>query len=130
MKTPSISMIAIRLYIINLANRLAQAAEYAKESFGNFTIVDFKYIPGRNERLYDQTARMQSPDVFFMFLVRKGDTKAERLRVKILSEYRAPDILYYLEAGKYNKLMFRLRSSELCMEFYMDLLYDLCTLGD
>jgi hypothetical protein len=42
----------------------------------------------------------------------KSDIEAKRLWVKILFEYRAPDIPYYLE------------------EFYMDLLYDLCRLGD
>jgi hypothetical protein len=65
----------------------------------------------RIERLYDQTAQKQSPDVFLMFLVRMGDTKAESLRVKILFEYHVLHILYYLEAGKYQKLKFRLRSS-------------------
>jgi hypothetical protein len=60
----------------------------------------------------------------------KSDIEAKRLWVKILFEYRAPDIPYYLEAGKYQELKFKLRSSELHMEFYMDLLYDLCRLGD
>jgi hypothetical protein len=38
--------------------------------------------------------------------------------------------MYYLEARKYQELKFRLRSSELRMEFYMDLLYELCRPGD
>jgi hypothetical protein len=130
MKIPSISMPTIWLWIVNLANKLAQAAEYVRESFKNYTIVESKYNPTRNERLYNQTAKKQSPDVFLMFFVRKGDTEAERLRVKILSEYCIPDIPYYLEARNYNELKFRLRSSELCMEFYMDFLYDLCRPGD
>jgi hypothetical protein len=113
-----------------LANRLAQATDYARKSFGNYIILESKYIPVRNERLYDQSAKKQSPDVFLMFLVRKGDTEAESLRAEICSNHRAPDILYYLEAGKYQKLKFRLRSSELRMEFYMDLLYDLCRPGN
>jgi hypothetical protein len=104
MKTPSISM----LWIVNLENRLAQAAEYARESLGNYMIAESKYIPIRDVRLYDQTTRKQSPDVSLMFLGQKGDTEAERLWVKILFEYRALDIPYYLEAGKYNELKFRL----------------------
>ena len=43
---------------------------------------------------------------------------------KILSEYLALNIPYYLEAGKYQELKYRLYSSELRMEFYLDLLFD------
>jgi hypothetical protein len=130
MKAPSISMPTIWLWIMNLVNRLAQVAEYAKESFTNYTIRESKYIPTKNERLYDRFVRKQSPDVFLLFLVKKGDTEAEGLEGKIHSEYRAPDIPYYLEAGKYQELKYRLTSSEPRMEFYLDLLYDFCKLGD
>jgi hypothetical protein len=65
-----------------------------------------------------------------MFLVKKGDREAEGLRGKILSEYRTPDISYYLEARKYQELKYRLSLSELRMEFYLDLLYDFCRPGD
>jgi hypothetical protein len=62
--------------------------------------------------------------------VKKDDREAEGLRGKILFEYRAPDIPYYLEAEKYQELKHRLSSSELRMEFYLDLLYDFCRPGD
>jgi hypothetical protein len=62
--------------------------------------------------------------------VKKGDTKVEGLEGKINSKYRVPDILYYLEARKYQELKYRLTSSELRIEFYLDLLYDFCKLGD
>jgi hypothetical protein len=123
-------MPAMWLWIVNSTNRLEQAAEYAKESFTNYTIRESKYIPEKNERLYDGSARKQSPDVFLLFLVKNGDTEAEGLRGKILSEYRAPDIPYYLETGKYQELKYRLSSSELRMEFYLDLLFDFCRPGD
>jgi hypothetical protein len=130
MKIPSISMPTMWLWIVNLANRLEQAVEYARESFTNYTIRESKYIPAKNERLYDGSARKQSPDVFLLFLVKNGDTEVEGLRGKILSEYRTPDIPYYLEAGKYQELKYRLSSSELHMEFYLDLLFDFCRPGD
>jgi hypothetical protein len=62
--------------------------------------------------------------------VKKGDKKAESLRSKIHAEYRAPDIPYYVEAGKYQEMKYRLSVSELYMEFYLDLLFDLCRPGD
>jgi hypothetical protein len=130
MKTPSISRPAMWLWIVNSANRLAQAAEYARESFTNYTIRESKYIPAKNERLYDGSAWKQLPDVFLLFLVKNNDTEAQGLRGKIPSEYRAPDIPYYLEVGKYQELKYRLSSSELRMEFYLDLLFDFCKPGD
>jgi hypothetical protein len=36
----------------------------------------------------------------------------------------------YLEAGKYQELKYRLSSSELRMELYLDLLFDFCWPGD
>jgi hypothetical protein len=59
-----------------------------------------------------------------------GDNEAKSLQVKIFSEYHAPNFPYYLKAGKYQELKFELCSSELRMEFHMDLLYDLCRSRD
>jgi hypothetical protein len=123
MKTPSISKPTMWLWIVNSANKLAQAAEYA-------TIQESKYIPAKNERFYDGSARKQSPDVFLLFLVKNDDQEVQGLRGKILSEYRGPDIPYYLEVRKYQELQYRLSSSELHMEFYLDLLFDFCRPGN
>lgn len=69
-------------------------------------------------------------DVFLIFFVMTGDTKAKSLRVGICSKYRASNILCNLETRKYQELKFRLRYSTLRIEFNMDLLYDLCRPGD
>jgi hypothetical protein len=42
----------IWVWIINLIKKLAQAAEYAKHSVRNYTILESQYIPARNEKLY------------------------------------------------------------------------------
>ena len=109
---------------------MAQAKEYATQALKDYTIVEAKYILSKNERLYDLIILKQSPNVFLMFLVRTGDVKAEGLKSKIRSEYRTPDIPYYTDSKKYLELKYRLRAIELCMEFYLDLLHDLCRLGD
>ena len=62
--------------------------------------------------------------------MKNGDIEADGLQGKILSEYCAPDILYYLEVRKYQELKYRLSLSELRMEFYLGLLFNLCRLGD
>ena len=63
---------------------------------------------------------------FLMFLIKTGDVKAEGLKAKIRFEYHAPDIPYNTDSRKYSELKYRLRASELRMEFYLDLLHDLC----
>jgi hypothetical protein len=126
LKNPSILTPAIWIWIVNSANRLAQAKEYATHTLRNYSVVEAKYIPAKNECLYDLTIRKQSPDVFLLFLVKAGDVEAEGLRAKIRSEYRSPDIPYYTDSRKYSELKYRLRASGLRMEFYLDLLHDLC----
>ena len=84
-----------------MPNRLAQPIEYVGLNFTSYVIIQSKYILATNERLYDQSSRKQSTDVFFMFLIKKSDKEAKHLRSKIHGEYRAPDILYYVEVGKY-----------------------------
>jgi hypothetical protein len=111
---------------VNSANPLAQAKDYATQTLRNYTIVEAKYIQAKSERLYDLTICKQSPDVFLMFLVKTGDVEAEGLKAKIRFEYRAPDIPYYTDSGKYSELKYRLSANELRMEFYLDLLHDLC----
>jgi hypothetical protein len=130
LKHPSMSMPAIWVWIVNSPNRLAQAVEYAGLNFTSYAIIQSKYILDKNERLYDQSACKQSTDVFLMFCVKKGDKEAERLRSKIRGEYSAPNIPYYVEAEKYQEMKYRLCASELHMEFYLDLFFDLCRPGE
>ena len=56
-----------------------QVKEYAMHTLGNYTVVEVKYIPAKNEHLYDLTICKQSPNVFLMFLVKNRDVKVEGL---------------------------------------------------
>ena len=115
---------------MNSANQLVQAKRYATQALKNYIIVEAKYILSTNERLYDLTICKQSPHVFLMFLIRTRDVEAKDLKAKIQSEYCAPDIPYYKDSRKYLELKYKLRASELHMEFYLDLLHDLCRPGN
>jgi hypothetical protein len=53
LKHPSMSMLAIWVWIVNSPNRLIQAVEYAGLNFTSYAIIQSKYIPAKNERLYD-----------------------------------------------------------------------------
>ena len=83
LRSPSVSTLAIWLWIVNAANRLAQAKEYVTQTFRNYIVLEAKYIPSKNERLYDLTIRKQSPNVFLLFFVKTGDVKVEGLKAKI-----------------------------------------------
>ena len=65
-----------------------------------------------------------------MFLIKTRDIETEGLKAKIRSEYRASNIPYYTDNEKYSKLKYKIRASELHMEFYLDLLHDLCRPGN
>ena len=83
LRSPLVSTPAIWLWIVNSANRLAQAEEYATQTFRNYTVLEAKYIPSKNERLYTLPILKQSPDVFLLFLVKTRDVEAEGLKAKI-----------------------------------------------
>jgi hypothetical protein len=53
LKYSSMSMPAIWVWIVNSPNRLAQAVEYAELNFTSYAIIQSKYIPAKNEQLYD-----------------------------------------------------------------------------
>jgi hypothetical protein len=59
----------------------------------NYSVVEPKYIPAKNECLYDLTICKQSLDVFLLFLVKTTDVEAKGLRAKNRSKYCVPDIL-------------------------------------
>ena len=52
LRNPSISKPTIWIWIVNSANRLAQAKEYATQTFRNYIVLKAKYIPSKNEHLY------------------------------------------------------------------------------
>ena len=77
-------MPAIWVWIVNSPNRLTQAVEYVGLNFKSYAIIQTKYILAKNEKLYDQPARKQSANVFFIFLVKKDDKEAERMRSRFV----------------------------------------------
>jgi hypothetical protein len=65
-------------------------------------------------------------DVYLLFLVKKGRTQFEATKKKIKKAYRAADVPYYSDSGKYLEVKYRLHNSELRMEFYFELLRTFC----
>ena len=53
LKHPSMSMLAIWVWIVKSLNTLVQAVEYASLNFTSYATIQSKYILAKNERLYD-----------------------------------------------------------------------------
>jgi hypothetical protein len=90
LRNPLISTIAIWIWIVNSANRLAQAKEYATHSLRNYSILEAKYIPVKNECLYDLTICKQSPNVFLTFFIKNEEVEVEGMKLKIRSSTAPP----------------------------------------
>jgi hypothetical protein len=61
-----------------------------------------------------------------MFLIKNGDVEAKSLKARIWTEYQVAKVPYFLKNGEYLELKYHLHAIELCMEFYLELLHDLC----
>jgi hypothetical protein len=94
---------------------------------------DSKYYPSKFERLYDQITRQSSiagVGVYLLFMVKKDSPQFEAKKKRIKKEYRAANVPYYSESGKYLEAKYRLHNSKLRMEFYFELLQTFCSSGE
>jgi hypothetical protein len=67
-----------------------------------------------------------SIDVYLLFLIKKGGPQLEATKKKI-KEYKAVDVPYYSDSGKYMEAKYRIHNSEFWMEFYFELLRTFCS---
>ena len=65
------------------------------------------YRASRNERLNDAKTRAPLTAVYLLFLLKRGDDRASRLRLNVKAEFAVPsDVPYYSEVGRYNKVKY------------------------
>ena len=89
------------------------------------------YRSSKNERLNDAKTRAPPASVFLLFLFKRGDDRASRLRANVRKEFTVPvDIPYYSDVGRYMEVKYRIYASELRMEFYFQLLQFFCRAGE
>ena len=85
----------------------------------------------RNECLNDAKTCAPPVAVYLLFLLRRGDDRASHLRQNVKAEFAVPsDVPYYSEVGRYNEVKYRVKSSELRMEFYLEIMKLFCRAGE
>ena len=89
------------------------------------------YRASRNERLNDTKTRAPPAAVYLLFLLKRGDDCASRLRQNVKAEFAVlSDVPYYSEVERYNEVKYRVEPSELRMEFYLEIMKLFCRVGE
>ncbi len=122
LKQPSITEVCVWVFIFGTQERATMGVNYAAAHMKDFDIVQSIYHQAKNERLYDSSGRGQVPNVYLVFLFKKGNDRAQRLRANARSDFKVADCAYYLEHAKYQEAKYCILNSELRMEFYLELL--------
>lgn len=80
------------------------------------------YKACKAERLYSVTHRMTAPNILLHFMFKKANTLCSLLRDSVEQEYVARNIAYYAKLAQNHEAKWDYYSSELRMEFNMDML--------
>ena len=131
MSKPNFSEAGVWLWIQESDVRARQSADFVKRFMPEYESTYSVYRSSRNERLNDAKTHAFPTAVYLLFLLKRGDDRASRLRQNIKTEFVVPsDVPYYLEVGKYNKVKYRVEPSELKMEFYLEIMKLFCRVGE
>ena len=127
MSKPNFSEASVWLWIHKSDVRARQLADFTKRFMLEYESTYSMYRSSRNERLNDAKTCAPLAAVYLLFLLKRGDDRASRLRLNIKAEFAVPsDVLYYSEVGRYNEVKYRVDPSELRMEFYLEIMKLFC----
>lgn len=132
LKNPSYKMPTVWVWIVNgPLKKLDKLKAQVREHFPNYHLSTSTYKVAKAERIYNKPTRERTAtDVQLIFLFRKGDPQGERFMQSNKPEYKASSVPYYLDSGHFNKAKWMAKTSELRMEFYVDLVRTYCLPGD
>ena len=131
MTSPNFSEASVWLWIHESDDQARQSADFVKQFMLEYESTYSVYRASRNERLNDAKTRAPPAVVYLLFLLRRGDDRASRLRQNVKAEFAVPsDVPYYSEVGRYNKVKYRVEPSELRMEFYLEIMKLFCRAGE
>ena len=113
------------LFIIEDDDDRVAAMKFAETRMPEFDIMHSTYIPSKAEMLNNVSTRGTAPDVPLLFLFKRGNAYADKARRRMKGMYTTPQTcIYYTEPSKNNEGKWRLRPTELRMEFYLNILQD------
>ena len=99
--------------------------KFVETRMPEFDIMHSTYIPSKAEMLNNVSTRGTAPDVPLLFLFKRGNTYADEARRRMKGIYTTPQTcVYFTDPSKNNDGKWRLRPTELRMEFYLNILQD------
>ena len=122
---PAITTPNLWLFIIEDDDDRVAAIKFAETRMPEFDIMYSTYILSKVEMLNNISTRATTPDVPLLFLFKRGNAYADKARRRMKGVYTTPQTcVYYTDPFKNNEGKWRLRPTELRMEFYLNILQD------
>ena len=116
------------LFIVEDDDDKVAAIKFAKTRMPEFDIMQSTYIPSKAEMLNNISTRGTTPDVPLLFLFKRQNAYADEARGRMKGVYTTlQTCVYYTDPSKNNEGKWRLRLTELRMEFYLNILQDFAT---
>ena len=131
MSKPTFTDPCVWLWIHSTEERAKQSTAFVRQFLSEYKTIQSVYRASKNERLDDTKTRVPPALVHLLFLFKRGDDRASRLRQNVRKEFTVPsDVPYYTDVGRYMEAKYRVYASELRMEFYFELLNLFCRAGE
>ena len=122
---PAITTLNLWLFTVKDDDDRNAAMKFAETRMPEFDIMHSAYIPSKAEMLNNVSTRGTAPDMPLLFLFRRGNAYADEARQRMKGIYTEPiTCAYYTDPSKNNEGKWRLRPTELRMEFYLNILQD------
>jgi hypothetical protein len=122
---PRITQLPMWLWICGTKEAEVQEFHYAHSGMfrDTYNRAYSSYLPSPNERLEDRPAnnKLAKAKVYLIFIVKKSD-KLNGKSIKVPVFFEAPNTSVYQKPCKYNELEYKIMTSELRMEFYLQIL--------
>ena len=113
------------LFIVEDEDDRVAAIKFVETRMPEFNIMHSTYISSKVEMLNNVSTRGTAPDVPLLFLFKRRNAYADEARSRMKGVYTTPTTcVYYTDPSKNNEGKWRLRSTELRMEFYLNILQD------
>ena len=122
---PAITTPNLWLFIVEDDDDRTAAIKFAETRMPEFDIMHSTYIPSKAEMLNNVSTCGTAPNVPLIFLFKRGNAYADEALRRMKGVYTTPQIcVYYTDPSKNNEGKWRLRPTELRMEFYVNILQD------
>ena len=122
---PAITTPNLWLFIVEDDDDRVATMKFAETRMPEFDIMHLTYIPSKAEMLNNVSTRGTAPNMPILFLFKRGNVYADEARWRMKGIYTTPQTcVYYTDPSKNNEGKWRLRPTELRMEFYVNILQD------